>query len=169
MGYTDKYKLTFIVEGKSDAKVLAKAVNDLIYIKEVNKSSDHLRRCRSGVNIIVARGTRFGEREKLQVELDILLGNRVFIVSDPDRGGDDLARLVQEVFPVIPRINLDPTNCTNYRSPLRRKGIEYCDTKTLRNAINRQVNKPYDLASLQEYTNNKKVMVISRELKKLNV
>lgn len=169
MGYTDKYKLTFLVEGKSDAKVLTKAVNDMIYLREVNKSPDHLRRCRNMINIIVARGTRFGEREKLQMEIDILLGNRIYIVSDPDRGGDELARLVQEVFPSIPRITLNPQNCTNYYSPLKRKGVEHCSIKYLRNVINRYIVKPYDLETLQSYTINKKLTTLSRQLKKFDV
>lgn len=166
MGYTDKYKLTFIVEGKSDAKVLSKAVNDMVYLKEVNKSPDHLRQCRSKFNIIVTKGTRFGEHEKLQVEVDILLGNRVYILSDPDRGGDELARLVQEVFPVVPRIELNPKQCTNPRSPLKRKGVEYCSVRYLRNVINRQTTKPYDTDSLQTYTSSKRIMTMSHQLKK---
>ena len=169
MGYTDKYKLTFIVEGRSDAKVLAKAINDMVYLKEINKNPDHLRRCRSEFNIIVARGTRFGEREKLQVEIDILLGNKIYIVSDPDRGGDELARLVQEVFPIIPRIQLNPKECTNYRSPRRRRGIEYCSVRYLRNAINRQIFKPYDKDELQVYTKGKKITHLSKQLKKFDV
>ena len=169
MCYTDKYKLTFIVEGRSDAKVLAKAINDMVYLKEVNKNPDHLRRCRSEFNIIVARGTRFGEREKLQVEIDILLGNRVYIISDPDRGGDELARLVQEVFPVIPRIELNPNECTNYRSPRKRKGVEYCNVRHLRNVINRHVFKPYDQATLLAFAQGKKLTHLSRQLEKFDV
>lgn len=165
--YTDKYKLTFIVEGKSDARVLSKAINDMIYLKEVNKSPDHIRQCRSGLNIIVVRGTRFGEHEKLQVEIDILLGNRIYILSDPDKGGDELARLIQEVFPTIPRIGLDPKHCTNYRSPLKRKGVEYCSVRYLRKVINRQLTKSYDIESLKTYTSTKKIITVSRQLKKL--
>lgn len=168
MGYLDKYKLTFIVEGESDAKVVKRAIHDLVYLKEVNKNPLHLRQCRDAVNIIITRGTHFGEREKLQIEIDILLGSRIFILTDPDKSGDELAQAIQQKFPIIPRIELNPLRCINTRSPKKNKGVEYCDIRYLRNIINRYMLKFYDMDTLQSYTKGKKLTTLSKKLRKYN-
>lgn len=160
----NKYMVTFIVEGKSDAKKVRKAMNNAIYLKERNKRPHNLRSCRDDFSIIITNGTRLNESIILQIELSILLGNRVYLLADPDAGGDLLSKMVEAIFPTIPRITLNADRCINRNSPKRRRGVEFCEDGYLRNILAREIGKPYDLAGLKDSVGHKTIVGVNGNL-----
>lgn len=117
-------KITLIVEG----------TNDEDRVKEA------LANAPIEVNFIVTNGTRFSRRVRLEVEGYLQSGSRVFILSDPDEGGNQMARPFIMNYR-LRRIEVDPTQARKAekrgysRLQTWKYGIEYCDPSYLHDLI----------------------------------
>ncbi|AGR47074.1 putative primase/topoisomerase [Bacillus phage Shanette] len=101
--------------------------------------SDHdaIRRVYSpkDVQTIVTNGTKFNNRirEQIQEALDMRLPT--FILSDPDKAGDDLASMVKSNFSKISRIRVDPDKAKQERMFRVKYGVEYCSDEYLKELL----------------------------------
>lgn len=151
----ENYKMVFIVEGKNDLAKTKRAIHDLVFMSEKDKRPEYVKLCKEMVDFIVTDGTRFNYRIRLQIDLFLHLNYKVFILTDPDHQGNHLARTIRNVYPYLPRIELDSERCTHIlESGKVRIGVEYADSKYLRNRIKRVANNPYDFELNKPVSNN---------------
>lgn len=87
------------------------------------------------VETIVTNGTRMNNRLREQISKHILSGDYVFILTDPDTAGDQLADMIQNEYPFIPRIRVDPDKAKCYTGKKNKYGIEYCSNQYLRELL----------------------------------
>lgn len=151
----ENYKMVFIVEGKNDLAKTKRAIHDLVFMSEKDKRPEYIKLCKEMVDFIVTDGTRFNDRIRLQIDLFLHLKYKVFILTDPDHQGNHLARTIRNNYPFLPRVELDRERCTYIlESGKIRIGVEYADSKYLRNRIKRVSHSPYDFELNTPVSNN---------------
>lgn len=111
--------VTFIVEGFSDENKIRATYPDNKFI-----------------GTIVLGGTKFNNVIKTAIEAAVLRG-RVYILSDPDEAGDQIAKAIQEYYGMgIERILVNPDRARFFRSQKGWKyGVEYCSHEYVRELI----------------------------------
>jgi ribonuclease M5 len=100
--------------------------------------SDHnaIRRVYSpkDVQTIVTNGTKMNNRISEQIQEALDMGLPTFILSDPDKAGDDLASMVKSNFN-ISRLTVDPAKAKQERMFRTKYGIEYCTDEYLKELL----------------------------------
>jgi ribonuclease M5 len=100
--------------------------------------SDHnaIRRVYSpkDVQTIVTNGTKMNNRISEQIQEALDMGLPTFILSDPDKAGDDLASMVKSNFN-ISRLTVDPDKAKQERMFRTKYGIEYCTDEYLKELL----------------------------------
>lgn len=114
-------KVALIVEGTSDA--------DQIYRAFSNESYRDLVKC------VITEGTKVNNRILTEIGNYIKDGYSTYILSDPDSAGDSLAHMVNNYFPEIERIDVDPKQCAYFTGKRMKAGIEYSSYKYLKKII----------------------------------
>lgn len=116
-------KPAFIVEGHSDARQIIGALADY------NKP----------FRVIVTDGTKMNNANIFKIEDAIASGHQLYILSDPDEAGDQLANMILNYFPDTPRIHADFEQCKyckGWKKTMKFKaGIEYASYKYLRELL----------------------------------
>lgn len=120
-------KAILIVEGLKDADQISKAFDG-----------------NENILTLVTGGTKFNNRTKAELE-DCMKDNEcsVYILSDPDTGGDHLAEMVWKVYPDIPRLEVDTKECSYYTGKRFKMGVEYSSYSYLRKLISPLIGVDY--------------------------
>jgi len=102
-----------IVEGKNDIKKLKMVLHDNVHYIELN-------------------GINFSYEKRDEIEAAISTYEDVFIMTDPDEAGDKVAKRIQDVFPELQRIEVNPHEAKVLKKRGYRYGVEYCNNDYLR-------------------------------------
>lgn len=97
------------------------------FIVEGFNDESKLRQLIPNSRIVVTKGTRFNNRVRMDINLVLIECSRVYLITDPDKSGDLLAKTILNEFPMLIRINLDPEQCKCYRNSRLKIGLEHCD------------------------------------------
>lgn len=119
-------KTVFMVEGTKDADQIHKAF-------EGNQD----------VKTLITEGTKVNNRIKSEIENYRRQGYNIFILSDPDDAGEQLAHMIQYWYPDIPRIEPDLKQCAYFTGKKIKGGIEYASYKYLRKLLSPFVGIEY--------------------------
>jgi ribonuclease M5 len=119
-------KAVFIVEGLKDREQIQKAF-------EGNED----------VITLVTEGTKINNRIRLQIEYYLVRHVDVYILSDPDEAGEQLADMIQSWYPVIPRIEVDIEECGYFTGKRKKAGIEYSSYKYLKKLLSPYLGLEY--------------------------
>lgn len=103
-------KVGFVVEGFNDERAVLRLFPE--------------------ARVAVTKGTRYNRRVRMDIENVIDTCDKVFILTDPDEPGDQLAAYVAQEFG-LPRITVNPEQAICYRNGKKKIGIEHCDEKYL--------------------------------------
>lgn len=90
---------------------------------------------------VVTEGTRYPKRVPDEILGMILACKRVYILTDPDKAGEQIAERVQEEFPNIPRINLDIAQCKGRRGHRVKIGVSHAEETYLLKEIMRVIGR----------------------------
>lgn len=99
-------KVGFVVEGFNDERAVLRLFPE--------------------AKIAVTKGTRYNRRVRMDIENVIDTCDKVFILTDPDEPGDQLAAYVAQEFG-LPRITVNPEQAICCRNGKKKIGIEHCD------------------------------------------
>lgn len=111
-------KSVFIVEGVNDADQIHKAFKNL-----------------SSVTTLVTEGTKLSGRIRNEIESFLKKGINIYILSDPDEAGEQLAEMIRLRYPEIIRIEVDKTKCAYYTGKRLKAGIEYASYSYLKKIL----------------------------------
>lgn len=100
------------------------------YIVEGFNDEAAVLRIRPDAKIAVTKGTRYNRRARMDIEKVIKECDVIFILTDPDEPGRELAYFIQEQY-LLPRIIVDPEQAICYRNGRKKIGIEHCDSDYL--------------------------------------
>lgn len=112
-------KVVLIVEGLKDAEQIERAFDG-----------------NQDIKTIVTEGTKFNNR--IIAELENCMREEecsIYVFSDPDVAGDQIAEMVWNVFPEIPRLEADLKECSYFTGKRKKAGIEYASYRYLRKLI----------------------------------
>lgn len=110
-----------------------------VFIVEGVKDAEQIHNAFAGnstFRTLVTEGTKFNNR--LISELESWMQEEpcsVFILADPDLGGDHLTRMIHNVFPEIPRIEADKQECSYFTGKRFKQGIEHASYRYLRKLL----------------------------------
>ncbi|MEX3623736.1 toprim domain-containing protein [Viridibacillus arvi] len=76
--------------------------------------------------IAVTKGTRYNRRVRMDIQKIIGECNVVFVLTDPDEPGNNLAEYISQEFGLL-RIMIDPKEAICYRNGKKKIGVEHCD------------------------------------------
>lgn len=107
---------TFIVEGWSDHD----------QVKLAFPTED--------VDTIVTNGINYNNRLRQLIGEKVARGDAIFILSDPDESGDQLAKMICKEYD-FPRIHVDPTQAQMYTIKRIKYGVEYCSVTYLKELL----------------------------------
>ena len=79
-------------------------------------------------------------RVVMDIDQALLDCDVVFLMSDPDEAGDQLAEMVWRKYPSLQRIVLDRSQCTTYRNFKLKVGVEHCEADYLREVLSKYIN-----------------------------
>lgn len=119
-------KAVLIVEGVHDADQIHKAF----------EGNDN-------VKTLVTEGTKVNNRIIAEIEDYIRKGYQPYILSDPDIAGFHLAEMVQEFYPDIPRLEVDPKECAYFTGKKYKAGVEYASYDYLKELIYPLIGQKY--------------------------
>lgn len=108
-------KYGFVVEGFNDEKKVNQVVPNSL--------------------CVVTNGTRMNGRVKTDVDEALETCDEVFLLTDPDEAGDQLAEMVLGHYPFLKRVRLDREQCLCYRNRKLKVGVEHCDKEYLRSVL----------------------------------
>ena len=143
----EDYKIVFIVEGRYDvrrvreAMLLVAEVREQKSVTRTRRFSKHIDACLEQVHFLVTGGTRFNQSHKSLLDIYIIKGYKVYILSDPDNAGQRVEEMVHEFYPNIPRIDLDLNFSKNARGFT---GVEHTQLRYLAKKLRKTIFKEYD-------------------------
>lgn len=73
---------------------------------------------------------------KMDVDEALQTCDKVFLLTDPDEAGDQLAEMVLRHAPDLVRVQLDREQCLCYRNHRLKVGVEHCDENYLKEVLN---------------------------------
>ena len=114
-------KVVLMVEGNKDEDQINGAFRDFGYMEQI--------KC------LITEGTKVNNRIRAEIEDYQREGYNVYILSDPDEAGDNLARMIQRWYPDIPRLDVELDECAYYTGKKFKAGIEYSSHDYLRELI----------------------------------
>lgn len=85
--------------------------------------------------LVLTNGTKFSNREIYKIEEALGICSEVYILTDPDPSGDWIAQHIQESFPEIKRIEVDPDKAKVKKWRGDKFGIEYMSHQSLRDIL----------------------------------
>lgn len=110
------------------AVLIVEGVNDKDQINSAFTNDDRIK-------VLVTEGTKVNNRVIAEIENYIVDGYTPYILSDPDEAGDHLARMIQDVFPDISRLEVDLKECAYFTGKKYKAGIEYASHTYLKKLI----------------------------------
>jgi ribonuclease M5 len=105
----------FVVEGFNDERKVKEVMPDAL--------------------CVVTKGTRMNGRVKLDVEKALVECDKLFLLTDPDEAGEQLADMVLQRYPSLERVQLDREQCLCYRNHKLKVGVEHCDNDYLKKIL----------------------------------
>jgi ribonuclease M5 len=105
-----------IVEGKSDVKKIRMAIKEELLF-------------------VILNGVHFRQAERLKIKKALSECEKVFLLTDPDVSGDQVAEKIQHSFPEINRISIDPKKARVLKKRGYKYGVEYCSNRYLQNVL----------------------------------
>lgn len=108
-------RITFIVEGFNDEQTLKQIYPD--------------------VNYIITKGRPYNTKIKQALNLALKNKDTILILTDPDEHGDLIAKSIQQHYPYLKRIRIDPDKCRCVRQHHPKIGIEHADLEYLKQFI----------------------------------
>ncbi len=85
---------------------------------------------------VVTNGTRFTNRTKMDIDKLIRAVDKVYILTDPDEPGDLIAASIQNTYPQLERLHLEPQQCKFIDSRSRVSyGVEYAFPQHLKDVF----------------------------------
>lgn len=106
----------FIVEGKSDVKKIQMAI-------------------KQNVHFVILNGINFRQQEREHISNALKLCDKVFVLTDPDEAGDQVANRILHVFSEIQRIYIDPEEARVLKKRGYKYGVEYCSNRYLQEVL----------------------------------
>lgn len=86
---------------------------------------------------VVTKGTRLNGRVKMDVDKALAECDKLFLLTDPDEAGDQLAKMLLNHYPSLERVSLDREQCLCFRNHKLKVGVEHCETDYLREVLYR--------------------------------
>ena len=120
-------KAVLIVEGANDEKQIKKAFNN-----------------DEDIITLVTEGTKMNCVIEAEIENYLRQGVKAYILSDPDKAGDTLAKMVQERFPDVPRLNVNVEDCGYFTGKKMKAGIEYASYDFLKELISPLIGRYFE-------------------------
>lgn len=114
-------KAVLMVEGIKDADQIHMAFRDDEY--------------KDDVKTLVTEGTKINNRIRAEIEDYQREGYPIYILSDPDDAGEQLAKMIQHWYPSIPRIYVDRNECGYFTGKKMKAGIEHSSYNYLKKII----------------------------------
>lgn len=117
-----------------------------VFIVEGLKDEDQIRKAFEGnedVITLVTEGTKINNRIRLEIESYLVKHIGVYILSDPDEAGGQLAEMIQSWYPVIPRIEVDTAECAYFTGKRYKAGIEYASYGYLKELLSPYIGMNY--------------------------
>lgn len=111
----------FVVEGFNDEKKLKQVL--------------------PGASYVVTNGTRMNNRVKMDLNKALAECDEVFLLTDPDEAGEQLAQMVLRQYPHLRRVLLERSKCLAYRPGKVKVGVEHCDTDYLKTVLSEYVSE----------------------------
>lgn len=106
-----------------------------VFIVEGWKDSDQLKKAYPDIETIVTNGTRLNTRIRQCIQEYKDKGYRLYILSDPDEAGDQLARMIRGEYR-IPRILVNPEQArVRLVGYTYKYGVEYMSIKAIKEHI----------------------------------
>lgn len=114
-----------------------------VFIVEGWSDHDQVMGALAGYNAetIVTNGTKINNRLKTQIDSHLWAGDDIYILSDPDPAGEQLCNMLQQAYPMISRIEVDPDQCKymkgrkTFNDRRYKYGIEYASYRYLRELL----------------------------------
>jgi ribonuclease M5 len=106
-----------------------------VFIIEGWSDDDKLRKVYPDIKTIVTNGTKFNRRVKNKINEHQAKGNTVYILSDPDYAGDQLAEMIWRGYPELRRIRVDPMMATCLRGTKLKYGVEFLGYSYIRELL----------------------------------
>ncbi|PGK52099.1 hypothetical protein CN918_30370 [Priestia megaterium] len=103
--------------------LIVEGINDIKKISMVLKNN---------VRYIQLHGINFSFQKKEEIQEAIETCDHVYILTDPDKAGDKVALQIQESFPQLERILVNPDEAKVLKKRGYRYGVEYCNNEYLR-------------------------------------
>lgn len=107
-------------------------MHGIVLIVEGWSDHDQVQLAYPDIETIVIYGTRFDNVAIDKVKLAKAQGKIPYIMTDPDRTGDWVARRISQIFPDIKRISVDPDQSKMLGRKGWHYGVEYCSVPYLR-------------------------------------
>jgi 5S rRNA maturation endonuclease (ribonuclease M5) len=117
-----------------------------VLIVEGLKDEDQIRKAFEGdedVICLITEGTKMNNRIQAEIENYLREGIGVYILSDPDEGGEHLCQMIQYWYPEIPRLEADPKECAYFTGKKYKAGIEYASYGYLKELISPLIGKHF--------------------------
>ena len=71
--------------------------------------------------------------------------DKAFILTTPNKVGEELAKELRTRYPILERIELNPRDCRNLSTPKTKIGVEYASDEYLRDVLRQCVSDEVDL------------------------
>lgn len=117
-----------------------------VFIVEGTKDKDKIKLAfdnNPNIRYIITEGTKVNNRVKAEIENYQRDGDGVYILSDPDEAGDQLARMIQLFYPEVPRIEVDRNQCGYFTGKKLKAGIEYSSHSYLKKLLSPYIGLEY--------------------------
>lgn len=118
-----------------------------VFIVEGLKDEDQIHRAFEGndnIITLVTEGTKINNRIRMEIESYLRKNIGVYIMSDPDEAGGQLAEMIQSWYPVIPRIEVDTKECAYFTGKRYKAGIEYASYGYLKELLSPYIGEHYE-------------------------
>lgn len=89
---------------------------------------------------VVTKGTRMNGRVKMDMEKALKECDEVFLLTDPDEAGGQLAAMILQHYPQLKRITLEREQCLCYRNRKLKVGVEHCEPTYLKSVLSHYIS-----------------------------
>lgn len=117
-----------------------------VFMVEGTKDADQIHKAFEGntdVKTLITEGTKVNNRIKAEIENYQRQGYGIYILSDPDEAGKQLAQMIQYWYPEIPRVEVETKECAYFTGKKLKAGIEYASYRYLRKLLSPIVGIEY--------------------------
>jgi len=89
----------------------------------------------SDLDIVVTGGTKINNRLRKKISNRLAKGNNVYILSDPDAAGDQLAKMLTSEYPSLPRILVNKEEACYFTGKRMRYGVEFMSHDSIKSLL----------------------------------